>query len=132
VPDPSEQPRLRLYAQGVYHDDWLAEAGTVYLWPEHAGGTLSGWISMRLTASEEIGAMTLTFTLPTGRDVRVRVAPGTWAQVRLPVCKTGGARIAFRSSVRAISGVRLVSARTTAPVFTPSASACRPSTPRSV
>jgi hypothetical protein len=129
VPDRLEQPRLRLYAQGMYHDGWLADTGAVYLWPEEAGGTVSGWIAMRLTAPEELGAMTLTFTLPTHRAVRVQVAPGSWTHVRLPVCATGRARLAFRSSVRAISGVRLVSARTTLPVFTRSASACRSSAP---
>jgi hypothetical protein len=127
VPDPSQRPRLRLYAQGVYHDGWLAGAGSVFLWPEEAGAMLSGWISLRLTAPDALGAMTLTFSLPTHRTVGVRLAPGTWTQVRLPVCASRHARLGFRSSVQGIAGVRLVSARTTAPVFTPSASACQPS-----
>ena len=126
VPDRSERPRLRLYAPGVYHDGWLADEGAVYLWPEGPDGTLSGWISMRLTAPESLGATTLTFILPKHRIVRARLLAGESRRVLLPVCATGAAHIIYRSSVRAIAGLRLVGARGTAPVFMPSRSACQP------
>ena len=124
VPDRLEQPRLALYAQGVYHDGWLADAGAVYLWSKRRGGRLSGWLSMRLTAPQPLGPITLTFTLPKRRIVRARLLPGKWKSVRLPVCAAGNAHIAYRSNVRAIAGLRVVSATTTAPAFTPSSAAC--------
>jgi hypothetical protein len=126
VPDRSERLRLWLYAQGVYHDGWMADSGAIHVWPEQAGGTLSGWISMRLTAPHALGAMTLTFTLPQHRRLRVHLVAGMTKEVRLPVCGIGAAHVIYRSNVRGISGPRLVSARTTAPEFTPSQAACSP------
>ncbi|MGE5275181.1 MAG: hypothetical protein ACM3QU_15645 [Verrucomicrobiota bacterium] len=125
VPDRLERPRLRLYAQGVYHDGWLADRGAVYLWPRRTGGRLSGWISMRLTAPEPLGAIQMTFTLPDGRVLRARVRPGRAQNVRLAVCRTGRARITYRSNVRALTGLRVVGAQATPPVFTPGRAACR-------
>jgi hypothetical protein len=122
VPHPGDRPRLRLYVQGVYHDGWLGDAGSAYLWPERRGGAVSGWLSMRLTAS--LGAMTVTFTLP-DRRVAVQLGAGESKLLRLPVCATGLAQLGYRSNVRAIAGVRLVSAKTSMPVFTPSPSACK-------
>ena len=79
---------------------------------------------MRLTAVPAIGAVNLTFTLPRHRRVSVRLAPGRSRSVHLPVCTTGTAHVTYRSNVRALVGLRAVSVKSTAPVFTPSQSAC--------
>jgi hypothetical protein len=130
---PVGTPRLALYAPGRYHDGWLANSGAVYVWPGHAGAELSGWISMRLTAPRSLGAMTLTFAAK-GERTRIRLRAGTPRLVRIPVCSRGNARVTFRSNVRGFVGLRIVSARATAPVFTPSLSACahRPASPGGV
>jgi hypothetical protein len=123
LPVRGDRPRLRLYAQGFYHDGWLADAGHAYLWPETRGGALSGWLTMRVTAPLQIGALTLRFALPNGRvDVPLRAGESRF--VRLRVCGTGLTSVGYRSNVRAIAGVRLVSAKTSTPVFTADPSAC--------
>ena len=124
---PVGTPRLSLYATGSYHDGWLADSGAITVWATGPGRPIAGWISLRLTAPRSIGAATLTFTLPQGRRVRVRLLPGTPRRVRLPVCATGSASVTYRSSTRGLVGLRLVGARATPPVFTPGPAACPPS-----
>jgi hypothetical protein len=128
LPDRGARPQLAFYALGRYHDGWLAGAGAFYAWPEAAGRPVSGWITMRLTAPAAIGAMQLKFELSATRSVRIRLAPGQTRLVRIPLC--GGpdakAHVSYRSNVRAIVGLRIVSAQSTTPVFTPNAAACTP------
>ena len=121
---PAGRPRLELYVTGRYFDGWLADAGTLRVWPDAAGRPLSGRIAMRLTApSDEGGATTVTFELP-GRRVRVRLPAGTSRRVSLPVCANGAWRAGYRSSSTRIVGLRVVSLRASTPVFTPDATAC--------
>ena len=61
LPDRSAGARLRLYAIGRYSDGWLAKSGAIYVWPSVPGQRVSGWVSMRLTASRLVGAATITF-----------------------------------------------------------------------
>jgi hypothetical protein len=121
---PHGAAQLSLYAPGVYYDGWLANVGGVYVWPERPGATLSGWISLRLTAPAELGALKLTFTLSKRHHVAVRLRPGSWKRVRLPVCARGSAHVTFSSSATAIAGLRVVGAKATPPVFTPGRAAC--------
>jgi hypothetical protein len=121
---PAGQPRLALYALGRYHDGWLADAGGIYLWPAVTGGTLSGWLSMRLTAPPDAGPVTIRFRLPRGESTAVHVRPGAPERLSIAVCGDGDWYATFRSNVRGFVGLRAVSVRATAPVFTPSASAC--------
>ena len=123
LPEEPARPRLAFYALGYFYDGWLAGAGAMYVWP-HAGRRVSGWISTRLTSPRSLGAMTLTFRLPKGQRLRVRLPAGKPKRVRLPVCASGKARVTYRSSVSGLVGLRVVSARATTPVFTPSRSAC--------
>jgi hypothetical protein len=126
VPDRGDRPRLALYAPGRYHDGWLADAGGIYVWPRVAGGRLAGRLSIELTDPPETGrAITLTFRLPKGERIAVRVAPGAPRHVRIPVCATGSWYATYKSDVRGIVGLRAVSVRASAPVFTPGESACR-------
>jgi hypothetical protein len=124
VPDRSGTPRLSLYALGRYHDGWLADTGAIYVWPEVAGGPLSGWLTMRLSAPRNAGAVRLTFGLPEDRRVSVRVRPGKPQRVSIAVCGTGSRYVTYRSNVHGYVGLRAVSVRATAPVFSADASAC--------
>jgi hypothetical protein len=124
VPDRSGRPRLSLYALGRYYDGWLAGRGLVYVWPEAAGRPLSGWLSMRLTAPRSLGAVKLTFQLPGGERTSVHLRPGISQRVEIAVCAAGRAHLAYRSNVIGFVGLRAVSVKATAPVFTASPSAC--------
>jgi hypothetical protein len=72
--------------------------------------------------------MQLKFELSATRSVRIRLAPGQTRLVRIPLCSGPDtkAHVSYRSSVRAIVGLRVVSAVSTVPLFTPSTSACTP------
>jgi hypothetical protein len=128
LPDRGAPPRLAFYALGHYHDGWLAGTGAMYAWPATAGRPVSGWITMRLTALRDIGAMRLTFALSPTKSVQVRLAAGQTRQVRIPLCggPDASAHVSYRSNTRAIAGLRVVSARSTVPAFTPSPAACPP------
>lgn len=120
---PLSIPRLDLYATGRYHDGWLANVGIIYVWPDEAGGLVSGWISMRVTMPSSFAPRTLTFTTR-GERVRLRLRPGVSRQIRVPACGVAKARVAFRSDYLDFAGLRLVSARSSEPEFVPNRSAC--------
>jgi hypothetical protein len=124
TPERSVRPRLRLYAAGRYSDGWLAGTGVIYVWPEASGRSVSGWLSMRLTAQPVIGPARLTFQSRWNVRTSVHIPVGASREVRIPVCATRNARVTYRSNVRAFFGSRPVSVQATAPVFTPSRSAC--------
>jgi hypothetical protein len=121
---PAGRPRLSLYATGRWHDGWLADRGTIRLWPEAATGDISGWLSMRLTASRDADAGKVTFRPHGGRPIAVHLQPGQTRRAKIPVCASGSWRATYRSSIHQLVNLRLVSVRSTAPVFTPSPSAC--------
>jgi hypothetical protein len=79
---------------------------------------------MRLTAVREIGPVTIRFRLPGGQHTEVRVRPGASQRVNVAVCGSGDWYATFRSDVHAMNALRFVSVQATAPVFTPSRSAC--------
>jgi hypothetical protein len=126
---PRGRPRLSLYATGRYHDGWLAHRGDISVWPGSAGRALSGRLSMRLAAPPD-GSAEVTFGLPGGRRVSVHLRAGEAKRVTIAVCARERWHATYRSNIYRVVGLRLVSVRTTAPVFTPSRSACP--TPRPV
>jgi hypothetical protein len=81
-------------------------------------------LSMRLTAQPVIGPARLTFQSRRNVRTSVHIPVGASREVRIPVCATRNARVTYRSNVRAFFGSRPVSVQATAPVFTPSRSAC--------
>jgi hypothetical protein len=127
TPDGSDRPRLRLYALGRYFDGWLAADGVMFVWPSAPGRPVSGWISMRLTAPPAVGPATLTFQFGRHARTTVRISPGTPRDVRIPICGSKDARVAYRAKNLTLVGTRSVSVQATAPVFTPSRAACRAS-----
>ncbi len=124
MPDRARRPRLRLYALGRYADGWLAAAGVIYVWPTVPGRSVSGWLTMRLTASPVVGASKLTFRFGESSRMTVRVSPGHPQSVRIPVCAARNARVTYRTRNYALFGPRTVSVAATPPAFTASRSAC--------
>ncbi len=124
VPDGPQRPRLALYAPGRYYDGWLAAAGAIHLWPATAGGPVSGWLSLKVAAAHSLGPSKLTFVLPGGRRVTVHLQPGSPKSVRLAVCASRLTRVGFRTNRPGFVGLRAVSVKATAPIFTSSARAC--------
>jgi hypothetical protein len=124
LPDRSARPRLRLYAIGRYSDGWLGKSGVIYVWPSIPGERVAGWVSMRLTASRMVGGATIAFQFAEHARATVRVMPGRPQSVRFPLCAAKDARVTYRSKKLTLIGVRAVTVRATAPVFTPSAAAC--------
>jgi hypothetical protein len=124
LPDRSGRARLRLYAIGRYSDGWLSKSGAIYVWPRVPGRRVSGWISMRLTASRMVGAATITFQFAEHARTTVRVKPGRPQEIRVPLCAARDARVTYRSKKVTLIGVRAVTVRATAPVFTPAPSGC--------
>ncbi len=124
VPMRGRVPRLLLYAVGRYHDGWLADRGAVYLWPSRPGGTLSGWLSVRLVSPLAAGENTITFQLPGGESTSVHLLPGRPQTVNLAVCGGSGWYATYRAKVRGYLGMRAVSVHASVPVYRPSASAC--------
>jgi hypothetical protein len=126
LPNRADRARLRLYAIGRYSDGWLAKSGVIYVWPRVAGGRVSGWISMRLAASRAAGPATITFQFAEHARKTVRVTLGRPQLLRLPLCVSRDAHVTYRSKKVTLLGVRAVTVRATAPVFTPDPSACQP------
>jgi hypothetical protein len=79
---------------------------------------------MRLTAPQAVGPATLTFQFGTHARTTVRINPGTPREVRIPICGSKDARVAYRAKNLTLVGTRSVSVLATAPVFTPSRAAC--------
>lgn len=124
LPRRSEKPRVAFYALGRFYDGWLADNGVMFAWPKAGERVVSGWLTMRLTAVPTIGPVTMTFRPSKAERVRVRLVPGKTRRVRIAVCTPGRAHVTYRSDTRGLIGLRVVSVRSTAPVFTPSPSAC--------
>ena len=104
--------------------DSVASGGGESVWPRVAGRRVSGWISMRLAASRLAGAATITFQFAEHARTTVHVRPGRPQLLRVPLCAAKNARVTYRSKKVTLVGVRAVTVRATAPVFTPSPSAC--------
>jgi hypothetical protein len=124
MPRTAAAPRLSLYAPGRYTDGWLASRGLITIWPERAGKPVSGWLTMRLTAPEALGGVDLTFRAPGAKPTHVHVGAGGSARLRLAVCSAQSARVTYRSAGTTFLGLRAVSTKATAPVFTPSPAPC--------
>jgi hypothetical protein len=123
---PHGAARLSLYFAGRYSDGWLAGIGQLRLWPSRRGGTLEGRVRMTLTAPEQSETMTLRFQAIDGARQDVRLLPGVPRSVELEVCSRGPWRVMFVSNSRGFVGDRVVSARSTEPVFVPGS--CRSTT----
>jgi hypothetical protein len=121
---PTGTARLALYAMGRYNDGWLSRAGGFTLWPEPGEERLAGRLTFSLTAPPEALPMTVTFRSKGQEQKVVDVEPGTTRRVSLPVCSRGLWSAEFLANAAAQLDTRLVSVRSTAPVYRPDAAAC--------
>jgi hypothetical protein len=124
VPERNASPRLALYAPGRYWDGWLAKSGAVFVWPESSDYPVAGWLTMRLVAPPLVGPVSMTFQNRRDNRITLRMRPGEPQLVRLSVCARRDAHVTYRSNARVLVGLRAVSLKASAPVFTPDRSAC--------
>ncbi|HEX5467968.1 MAG TPA: hypothetical protein VFW80_02855 [Gaiellaceae bacterium] len=120
---PAGRPRLSVYAIGRYWDGWLQTVGRFRVWPTDSG-RLAGTLRFTLSLPSDFTAASVTFTSPDGTRT-VHVEPGTSSQVALPVCSPGPWSADYSGQVRFRSRGRLLTARSSRPVFTPDAGACQ-------
>jgi hypothetical protein len=118
------RPRLSLFLLGRYDNGWLADRGTLNLWPKPGSDRLRGTLVFDVESPEGLNAATLDLQLPGGRQVQVRVPEGGTTRVELPVCSTGPWATGFRSKIRAFIGERGVSVKATVPRFVPGSASC--------
>ena len=119
----SGRPRISLFFLARYDNGWLADRGTINLWPT-AGRPLRGTLAFDVESPPGLDAATLDLQLPGGRQVHVKVPAGGTTRVELPVCSRVPWATGFRSKIRAFVGQSAVSVKATVPRFTPGAAGC--------
>jgi hypothetical protein len=117
--EPRGAARLSLYFAGRYGDGWLASMGRLSLWPDVPGGTVEGRLRLTMTAPPQGGPMTIRFDDGRGRHKDVRLQPGVARAVEFEVCSRGRWQLTFAANSRGFVGNRVVSARSTEPLFVP-------------
>ena len=118
------RPRMSLFLLGRYDNGWLADRGTINLWPKPGSDRLRGTLLFDVESPPGLNAATLDLQLPGGRQVHVRVPEGGTTKVELPVCSTGPWATGFRSKIRAFVGQSAVSVKASVPRFVPGATGC--------
>ena len=114
---PAGTPRLALFVGGLYHDRWLAQAGTVELWPAH-GRPMNGSLRWRLWLPSGTLRTVLKLHAP-GVHRRVVVLPRRSITVTVPVHGGGPWTLHYRTSRPGyLNDGRTISVRAATPVFT--------------
>jgi hypothetical protein len=121
---PEGRPRLSLFFLARYDNGWLADRGSINLWPRPGSTRLHGTLVLELASPAPLKATTVDFQLPGGRQVHVRVPAGSSTTVRLPVCSRGPWITGFRSKIRGFVGERAVSVKAGVPGFVPGGGGC--------
>jgi hypothetical protein len=118
---PHGRARLRLMMLERYYDGWLGPLGALVVWPDRAGGMLTGRLSFRVTAPAAT-----PFTIRVGHSViyRAKLAAGKTRTVSVPVCGRGVWAAGFEAYATGVVNLRTVSVRSTAPSFAPDRDAC--------
>jgi hypothetical protein len=120
---PRGSARLALYFAGRYDDGWTTPASRIDLWPDGAR-PLAGRLVFGVDQPAIAGAATLHLKLPSGAIELVRLRAGHRTAVSLPVCSARPWRVLLGFDQSGISGERIVSAKTTKPVFRPDPAIC--------
>jgi hypothetical protein len=119
---PTGTPRLSMYMTNRFFDGWLGLAGGLQLWPEQ-GQKLAGRVSF--TFSLPTGLLETTMRLHVGSKTHdIKVEPGRETAVTLPVCSPGMWLASWEGPVSTNIDERLVTVRSTKPVYTPDPGAC--------
>jgi hypothetical protein len=120
--EPTATPRLAMYMTNRFFDGWLGLTGGLQLWPE-PGKELAGRLSF--TFSLPPGLLETTMRLHIGDKTRdIKVQPGGATTVNVPVCSQGMWLASWEGPVSTNIDERLVTVRSTRPVYTPDPSAC--------
>jgi len=93
---PVGTPRMALFVGGLYHDDWLAPAGHLTLWPS-SNGRVEGTLRLPLSLPQDTQRTVLHLEGP-GVDRRVAIKPGQSRVVTVKVSHRGPWTLRFRSS----------------------------------
>ena len=122
-------PRFALFAGGLYHDGWLAEAGHITVWPAR-DGKVRGTLTLPLSLPPKPRSETTTLQLRgPGVKRNVTVDPGQRVVLRLQVSHRGPWTLNFRTSRPGyVSDGRPVSVMAQMPTFAGSYCATAPPT----
>jgi hypothetical protein len=116
---PVGTPRLALFVGGLYHDRWLAQAGTVELWPAR-GTQVRGTLRWRLSLPAGTLRTVLTLRAPGVRRQAV-VLPRRSMIVTVPVDGRGPWTLHYSTKRPGyLNDGRTISVKAETPVFTPS------------
>lgn len=126
---PDGRPRLGLLLAGRYADGWLAPTGRITVWPERAGQPVAGRFRIELAAPDAVRELTFRFQSPGRRAVEAAVPGGETRVVVLTVCSRAPWQARFGADQAGYVGSRLVSGRSSPPIFTPDPRACTPPKP---
>ena len=126
---PDGRPRLGLLLAGRYADGWLAPTGRITVWPERAGQPVAGRFRIELAAPDAVRQLRFRFQSPGRRAVDAAVPGGETRVVVLTVCSKAPWQARFGADQAGYVGSRLVSGRSSPPVFTPDPGACTPARP---
>jgi hypothetical protein len=96
------------------------------LWPSRAGEPVQGRLRLDLSAPDAVRELTFTFRSAGRRPVQVSVPGGRTSAVVLTVCSRTPWHAVFAADQAGLVGSRVVSGRSSAPVFTPDGGACAP------
>ncbi|MGN6430479.1 MAG: hypothetical protein ACTHNB_07050, partial [Gaiellaceae bacterium] len=115
---PIGTPRLALFVGGLYHDRWLAQAGTVELWPAH-GSRVHGTLRWRLSLPAGTLRTVLKLRAP-GVRRRVVVLPRRSVTVTVPVNSRGPWTLHYITKRPGyLNDGRTISVKADTPVFKP-------------
>jgi hypothetical protein len=115
---PAGTPRLALFVGGLYHDRWLAQAGTVEVWPAR-GTRVHGTLRWRLSLPTGTLRTVLRLRAP-GVRRQVTVLPRRQVTVTLPVEGHGPWTLHFETKRPGyLTDGRTISVTAETPVFTP-------------
>jgi hypothetical protein len=113
---PYATPRVTMFANGYFFDGWLANRGSISLWPDASGRT-AGTLRFALSMPKGTGTTVLELRAP-GYARTIKVKPGTSTPVVVKVARNGPWRLRFSTpSGGFASDNRRVSVVSTPPSF---------------
>ena len=116
---PAGSVRLASYSAGWYRDGWLASSGSFQVWRP----AIAGRLRFRVRGAAGPGATTLTITSPAGRRT-IPVPAGATRTIELPTCGRRSWEATFTADHLVFLADRVVTLRSTRPVWTPDPRAC--------
>jgi hypothetical protein len=126
---PAGTPRLSLFAGGLYHDHWLAQAGHITVWPD-GGGRVRGVLRLVLSLPKRTEKTPLRVTAP-GVARKFSISPGERKVLEVPASARGPWTLRWRTSRPGYVDDRPISVKAETPTFTRLTAATCPTLPRS-